>query len=103
MPIPTGEEIQNTIAADPLGLYGVPDSSDPLGLYATSRQFTIDTTAINDSPATARDMYNLLNGMDTRFTGPIQINTTVELDGEKLGESMASYQDGQITTTNGRQ
>lgn len=47
----------------------------------------------------ATDMLSM-NGAGS-FTGPLQINTTVEIDGEAVGRSVASYNNEQNYTSNG--
>lgn len=64
-----------------------------------------NTGALNAPPMTAEDMMNIWlsrGGVNNNMTGPIQIYTTVELDGEKLGENQVNYQNNQIDVTNGR-
>lgn len=56
-------------------------------------------------PATASDVYSIMQSLvpSSSFVGPIQINTSVELDGEKVGAIMTTYTDEQVTVTNGKQ
>ena len=71
--------------------------------WAAELQKTVDVSNIN-TPATASDIYSIMQNMPgAGFTGPIQIHNFVELDGDKIGESVTTYQDGQTNTTNGRQ
>ncbi|MBR4111857.1 MAG: hypothetical protein IKK53_02365 [Ruminiclostridium sp.] len=56
-------------------------------------------------PATASDVYSIMQSLvpSSSFVGPIQINTSVELDGEKVGAIMTTYNHDQISITNGKQ
>lgn len=53
-------------------------------------------------PASASDIHSILNSISGTNTaaGPIQV--ILELDGEKVAESVINYQDNQVTVTNGR-
>jgi hypothetical protein len=53
---------------------------------------------------TTDDVVTLVQGMsNANFTGPIQIHNIIELDGDKVGENVTNYQDGQVSVTNGKQ
>lgn len=61
---------------------------------------TGDTT----EPLTATGVYDAMTAAlenNEGFVGPIQINTTVELDGEKVGESVEQYQNQKTRIRNG--
>lgn len=57
------------------------------------------------APITASDVYSIMQSVipSSSFVGPIQINTSVEIDGEKIGAAVANYNNEQIGTTNGKQ
>lgn len=100
---------------DPLGLAGyngkwtkfVFDTSAMESESATdkaAKRFIGSKSNLAEQPATATDILNIFR--NSGFVGPrnnpIQIYTTVELDGEKLGENQVNYQNNQIDVTNGR-
>ncbi len=58
------------------------------------------SNALND-PLTATDMMAIMGGAGGMMNGPLQINTTVEIDGEAVGRSVASYNNEQNYTSNG--
>lgn len=62
----------------------------------------VDTSSVM-TPATAEDMLSIMQGV-VGFGGTSSINIKVEsiMDGEKVGEGVATYNDNQIVNTNGR-
>ena len=66
-----------------------------------SGQMSVTDTA---APLTATGVYEAMTAAlenNEGFVGPIQINTTVELDGEKVGESVEQYQNQRTRIRNG--
>lgn len=51
---------------------------------------------------TEEGVYNAVTAANASNSGVTEIRTTVELDGEKLGESVTSYQNGAVYQQNGR-
>lgn len=56
---------------------------------------------LREDPLTATDMMAIMGGAGGMMNGPLQINTTVEIDGEAVGRSVASYNNEQNYTSNG--
>lgn len=58
---------------------------------------------ITSEPLTASGVYDAMSAAleNSDFVGPVQINTTVELDGEKVGESVERYQNQRRRIFNG--
>ncbi len=58
-----------------------------------------------EAPATASDIYSIMQSLvpSSNMVGPIQLNLAVELDGEKVGAIMSTYNHDQISITNGKQ
>jgi hypothetical protein len=56
---------------------------------------------VSEPPASMSDMYSFFGGVPTMMT-PIQLQAVLNLDGERIGETNVSYNDGQVQVTNGR-
>lgn len=73
--------------------------------WAEEINATASTSKSNIStPMSAEDFNAISQGLpNAGFTGPIQIHNIIELDGDKVGENVTNYQDGQVSVTNGKQ
>lgn len=73
--------------------------------WAEEINATTSTSKSNIStPMSAEDFNAISQGLpNAGFTGPIQIHNIIELDGDKVGENVTNYQDGQVSVTNGKQ
>ncbi len=56
---------------------------------------------LREDPLTATDMMAIMGGAGGMMNNPLQINTTVEIDGEAVGRSVANYNNEQNYTSNG--
>lgn len=56
---------------------------------------------LREDPLSAADMMAIIGGAGGIMNNPLQINTTVEVDGEVLGRSVANYNNEQNYTSNG--
>lgn len=64
-------------------------------------QTNVNPSQLSD-PLTEQGAYNAFTAANASSSGVTEIRTTVELDGDKIGESVTSYQNGMAYQQNGR-